>query len=440
MNIILVFVSLVVLFYYILLCIIKPFAAFYILVFLGLMSWFSSIPLFGGFSVIVGVGLVFTGAWITRILLDKTKVILLREYWLLWGLLLVIGLSTLINWGGPAGLGSVFTYLQLLLLVVLVVNFVQTSLHLRALGYLFIITSVFVAMMMLLDEFGVLPVGIIRSVQYGVVFEGNYNQFERSGGIFGDPNFTALQLLVAVPFVLEFWKGASRWQKIILAFSGVVILSAFRLTYSMGGVIGLAMILLVKTFFMGKRNRIIPAVQAILIGFIGWWLALNFLPEYYWARILINFDLINNFVKANDPQVFLKLGTTRGDTWTAAYKTFLQSPLFGLGPGNAVYFNPLHSVYNSNVRVLAAHNFLLTVADDLGIVGLFLFVTLLIFTVRAFWSGGEKQNPVNNAVFVALLASMVQGLALDIHTQKFLWILMGMSFAAKKIFKTAEIL
>jgi len=423
----------------VILCVTRPFVAFCVLVFLGLIVWLSRISLIGNFSVIVGIGLVFTFMWISRIILRKTILILLPEFWSLLGLLIAVGLSSLINFGGPAGFGGTFTYLQLILLVIIVVNFSRTPSHLHALGYIFIISSVFIALMMLLAQAGVLPEGIVRSVRAGIVFEGSHVLIDRSGGILGDPNFTALQLLVGIPFILEFWKAASGSQRVFLTVSSVMILWAFRYTYSIGGLVGLAVILFVRTFFIGKHNFYVLAVRAVLILFIGWWLTLNFLPDYYWARVFVNLDLLRSFFRTNDPKIFLQLGTTRGDAWTAAFKTFLQSPIWGHGPGNAVFYNMKNSDFTSFRPVMGAHNFLLSIANDVGIIGFSFFVTLLIQAIRTISLGGEQNNPVKNAIFIALIASLVQGLAIDIHTQKILWILIGMSLATLKNFRAREV-
>ena len=441
LSVILIVGGVVSCFYYLLLCIVRPFAAFGVLVFLSLMIWLSGIPFLGGLSMLVGVGIVFVSVWAVRLLARKTRLILLREFWLFAGLLLGIGLSTLVNWGGPAGLGSTFTYVQLLLLAVLVVNFTSTPSQLRRLGYLFILASSLIALVMLLDQAGILPAGVVRSVQSVIMFGGDYDRFERSGGIWGDPNFTALQLLVALPFILEFWGGASHRQKAMLALSGGIILWALRYTYSMGGMVGLAVILLLKTFFLGKRNFIVLATQITLTGLVAWWLVLNFLPEYYWARILVNLDMFRGLLTNNDPWFFLKLGTTRGDTWTAALWTFVQSPVWGHGPGNSVYLNPSHSVFHSYLPMLGAHNFLLTVANDLGLVDLLLFIALLFSALWACWPKhhiDRSLEPIRNAIFIALVSSVVQGLAIDMQSQKLLWVLLGMALVISHLSKITE--
>jgi O-antigen ligase len=418
---------------YVVLCIIRPFAAFVIFVALGLTIWLSSISLIGGFSVVVGVGLIFVGIWISRLLLRQAQILWRRELWPILGIFVALVLSTALNWGGPAGLAGVFTYFQLLLLTVLLVNFADSPERLKKLGYIFIITSALLALMILLDQAGLLPAGLVNSVEGHIFVNGSLDAFERSGGIFGDPNFTSLQLLAGLPFILEFWSHSPPRQRVGLALAGLLIVTGLRYTYSMGGLVGLAVILLLKTFILGRRNILLVTLQTILLGVVGWWLAFNVLPEYYLERVWANLDLFSQFIKNYDMHLFLRLGTTRGDTWSAAFQTFLQSPMWGWGPGNSVYLNPSHSIFHHYFPKLAAHNFILAVATDLGAFGLFFLVALLLIAVRACWFRRGEQLPVRNAVFVALVASMVQGLGIDMQTQKHFWVLISMALAIKMV-------
>lgn len=418
---------------YIFLCVTRPFAAFGVLMTLGLTVWLSSIPLFGGFSVLVGVGLVFAIIWGARLLRQKIQLSWLPESWPVLGFLAALVLSTVLNWGGPAGLTGFFTYLQLLLFTVLVVNSGNTRKRLNNLGLIFIVTSTLMALMILLDQASLLPAGLVNSVKSGVIVNGSFDSFERSGGIFGDPNFASLQLLAGLPFILEFWSAGNRRQKVGLALAGVLILAGMRYTYSMGGLIGLATILLLKTFFIGKRNLFVMTVRTALLGFVGWWLAFQVLPEYYLQRVGVNLDMFRQFINTNNARLFLQLGTTRGDTWTAAFNTFLQSPIWGHGPGNAIFLNPMNSSLHPYIRSLGAHNFFLSIANDVGIIGFLFFIALLTLALRASWPTPGEKFPVRNAVFIALVASIVQGFALDIQTQKLLWILIGISFSQKSL-------
>lgn len=425
---------------YIILCFKKPFFAFGGLILVGLTVWGSAIQVAGNISLMVIVGGAFLAIWLARLLMGDTTFVTVKEFRYLAYLMIIISLSVLLNWGGPAGFGPVFTYIQLLLLTILVVNFTTSPSRLHILGYIFILASAFLAGVILLNQWGMLPDGLVRNMQYGFTTDsGSYTSFERTAGIFGDPNVTALQLTIALPFIIEYWPGSSKLLKAWLFLVGIGILLAFLYTVSMGGLVGIATILLVKLLLVRRQNIFIKFVKVSLIVVLALWLALNLLPNYFFDRISANIEQILRFLRTNDASLFLYLGSTRGDAWLATFKTFLQSPIIGNGPGNSVFISPSNSVLGYFYISLAAHNFLLSIASDLGSVGLIFFIGLLSSTLLAIRPFGSKQLTnkklliTRDAIFTALLICVVQGMALDLHTQKLLWILIGMALAYKRL-------
>jgi O-antigen ligase len=174
------------------------------------------------------------------------------------------------------------------------------------------------------------------------------------------------------------------------------------------------------------------------MGMIALWLNFRFMPSYYLERIKISLAQLTQYFQTFDQTLFLQLGTFRGDTWQSAVRTFLQSPIIGHGPGNSLFLNPSNSILSYLRPELAAHNFILSIAGDLGLIGLFFFISLLIsalWAVRPYGATKTLKNSLQitrNAIFTGLLACVVQGMALDLHTQKALWILIGMAFAYKR--------
>jgi hypothetical protein len=266
---------------FVVLSFIKPYWAFCGLILLGLTVWVSSIQLVEGISLMIAAGGVFLATWLLRLLMRNVTFVIIKEFWYLAGLAITILVSTLFNWGGPAGLAPVFTYIQLLFLTALVVNFVDSPARLGQLGHVFIIASALMAGVILLDQWGFLSTSLVKSETGGVLYAGSYQIFNRSGGIFGDPNFAALQLTIAIPFIIEYWPGSSKRLKAWLFLVGLGILSASLYTVSMSGLVGIASMLLVKTLLVRKRNFFIIIVQVTLIGVVASWLVVHFLPSYY---------------------------------------------------------------------------------------------------------------------------------------------------------------
>ncbi len=81
----------------------------------------------------------------------------------------------------------------------------------------------------------------------------------------------------------------------------------------------------------------------------------------------------------------------------------------------------------------------LAVAGDLGLIGLALFVALFISALKAV---RPPPNPPEvksvlqrdrQAIYIALIGYAAQGMALEIHNLKLLWILMGMAIAYRQM-------
>jgi hypothetical protein len=71
--------------------------------------------------------------------------------------------------------------------------------------------------------------------------------------------------------------------------------------------------------------------------------------------------------------------------------------------------------------------------------GLFFFLGLLFVAILAVRPFGTKTTekaslqPSGDAIFTALLVCIVQGMALDLHTQKLLWVLVGMALVYRRL-------
>ena len=160
--------------------------------------------------------------------------------------------------------------------------------------------------------------------------------------------------------------------------------------------------------------------------------------DIFIKRLSLNIELLFNTLETRNFQQFLQLASGRGDAWMAAWKAFNLSPFWGYGPGNGIYENARFLI--SQQKDFAwAHNTFLTIAVDLGGVGLFLFIVLLIRATLAVGPSNKKHYVVENfagerhAVFAAILAILVMGLALDVFVLKLPWILIGMALAYKNI-------
>jgi len=332
------------------------------------------------------------------------------------------------------------TYLQLFLLFILTVNVVLTPNQLYVLGLVIVFSSAVLAIVILLDQWGVLPAGLIVAQTAGVDI-GTYRAVvARTGGLWGDANFTALQLTIALPFVIQWWfVKRIWWQRIILLVSGGMILLAFTYTFSTSGFLGLLTILVLQVL-IAKRRNILSLLRVVLLIFLAIGILFLVLPDLYVQRLEIKLTDLIVSILSRDWDLLLLAGSGRGDTWMAGIKSIIDAPVIGHGPGNAAFVNVRHSLIYSNRERIASHNMYLTVGVDLGLAGLVLFIGLLIASLRAvevslrYQTNGSVFLATGKALFIALAAYMVQGLAIDAHNMKLLWILLGMTIVYRQLF------
>jgi len=105
-----------------------------------------------------------------------------------------------------------------------------------------------------------------------------------SVGTMYDPNDLAMVLVISFPFVLYFFLEGNGFRKVILAGAGAVILSAFLLTRSRGGFLGLMAIILTfafekqgisdeKTEVVGTDFKSVPFEKQVIsdqLSAVGW--------------------------------------------------------------------------------------------------------------------------------------------------------------------------
>ncbi len=422
---------------YIFLCLEWPFPAFIVLLFFALTVWLSGIKPVAGISMMIGIGAIFTLTWLARLVAGAAAFTRVKEYRLLLALAGVVLLSAMLHLDGPAGFSAVSTYVQLFLLCILVINLTTTPARLTAATTVVAVSSIFLAILICLDQLGWLPATVVFNQNVGMGFE-NSERIIRAAGLWGDANLTALQLTIALPFIFERWATANRPQQMLLLAAGGVVLTAFVWTFSLGGLLGLCAILLAKMFITPPHRRLFRIARNGLIGLILLLLFTTFAPASFLQRILLAVEKTVTAVQSSDKTLLLTLGTDRGDTWWAALQTIAAAPVFGYGPGNGVYANASYTRLHFD-KWVSPHNMFLAIAGDLGLVGLALFGVLCGSALLMTWGKGDPATAVFNvarnrqAIFIALLGCIVQGMALEIHNLKLLWILLGLAIAARQI-------
>jgi O-antigen ligase len=181
------------------------------------------------------------------------------------------------------------------------------------------------------------------------------------GGLFGNPNDLALNMVAFLPLGLALMldREARPALRLVAVIGAPAMALAILFSKSRGGTIGLVAMLLVLLY---KMRRIRPGMTIVVI--LACLATIPLLPSSFTGRMSSIFDSEQDTTGSRE---------ARKELLREAAEAFQHNPLFGLGAGQFVNYNP-------NGRQEAwreTHNSFLQVAAELGLVGLFVFLMIL---------------------------------------------------------------
>ena len=179
----------------------------------------------------------------------------------------------------------------------------------------------------------------------------------RGMSFLNDPNDLAQFMVGLIPWVFIFWVKDRLLRNFIFVIVPVsVLFFGMYLTHSRGGMLALMVVAVVAG---RKKLGLIPAVIAGGLLFIGLTVA--------------------GFAGGRD--ISMDSGADRMDAWAAGLKMIRAHPIFGVGFGR---FTDWHN--------LTAHNTVVLCAAEIGLMGLFFWMLLMVPTVRDALVGSGKRK------------------------------------------------
>jgi O-antigen ligase len=252
----------------------------------------------------------------------------------------------------PGGSVAVFTDLfsKVIIIFALILNTVTTRARFERLISIVVLSTSYIAVRAVIDY------------QRGVnIVEGG--RVQGVGGLFGNPNDMALNMIAFFPLAvaLALRGDRARWLVRVLSMIGVPALAmAIIFTKSRGGAIGLVAMLMVLTY---QIRRVRPSVAlAVVVAALA---AVPLLPESFTDRMssIVNPD--------EDPTGSRQ---ARKDLLREGFRAFRENPIVGLGAGQFQNYEP----DKRSVPWRETHNAVLQVAAEMGIVGVAVFVTIIL--------------------------------------------------------------
>lgn len=348
-----------------------------------------------------------------------------RHPWYLIAFMAVIVLSTLANLGDLSrakALDFLFLILKLTAAYYLITNLLITRENMKRFIFVYLFCNLVLAF------FGFRYGGSEGALSSGLFV----------GGFVSDSNDLALALNVVIPF---FWYLFAYEKKMLvkLAFGAAFLLCfiASTFTFSRGGFIGLAAIMLFTVLLSKNRLKNILFVGALLA------IASQFIPSSYWERM----QTINKYETEGERSS----SNIRLQLWKIGIVMAEENPVLGVGPLNSGFqilkygprvVNDTNELYFLSGRI--AHNTFISVASELGFTGLIIFIA---FIVNAYWNARASQKALKrkstgndclmqalpSALKVSLIGYCVTTFFLTTYHYPHIYILCALSFATKQI-------
>jgi putative inorganic carbon (hco3(-)) transporter len=181
-----------------------------------------------------------------------------------------------------------------------------------------------------------------------------------------DPNDTAATLAIGIPIAAYLaFGGNRRWHRLALAYVPIAAI-AIALTASRGGTLAAVIGIAGAVTLAGRssRGRVVLAVVFLAIGAAA---VSRYVPRESLARIATIDDELSGSRSIGN----------RGEIWIAGFHVLQEHPFVGVGAGGY-----RTAVVPELFMVATAHNTLLSIAVELGVIGLALFLAALASMLR----------------------------------------------------------
>ena len=236
-------------------------------------------------------------------------------------------------------------------------------------------------------------------------------------GIFANPNEVAYSLVILIPLALYLATPRGWATRLALLGISLVFVAAIYVTFSRGGLVGLAAVMALCAW--RKRNRWLQGVTLLVLV-----AGLTFASKF-WSRGE-DFSQLDNDVSFQQ----------RIATSEAGFNMFVDHPFSGVGFGCSVIAWPLYAPEGLYTRgALVTHNTFMMVLSETGVLGFLPFVVLIGFSLVRTRKLALQPTTSNlgAAIEVAIWGLVVCGMSGGYVLTWFPYLLLGLAAAACRI-------
>jgi O-antigen ligase len=257
-------------------------------------------------------------------------------------------------------------------------------------------------------------------------------EFQASGGtnlrpgyIAGDSNYFAIGAILVIPFAMYFaWKSSSRKERWFCGVSLLLILVAFTLASSRGGLVGLCVVISYMVIRSGKSRKAAIIVALILLPL------LLFSPASPLSRML-HPDYGDHLAEQ-----------IRWGFWKTGMKMIQDHPMTGIGLGNFTAYSKMF-IEGAGKRQGIACNTLLELGAEMGFPGALAYCLIVFGALRSAGKlrteGRKKKDmPVlytGEALQAGLLGFVAAAMFVSAEYQKPFWVIVALTATIPELIK-----
>jgi putative inorganic carbon (hco3(-)) transporter len=252
---------------------------------------------------------------------------------------------------------------------------------------------------------------VISQAEFDVV-----NLRLQAQGVLGDPNEYAQFLLALLPLLCVGMESRGKIFRIgVILPIATLLLVAIFFTHSRGALVGLA---LVTGVFVMQRLKLVGGTLVTALG----------------VALLAGVGFTGSFT--GNRAISVEGGLDRLNIWSDGLGMFRSSPIWGVG------FNGFTDTHVAGASIQTAHNSFLLCVAELGLIGCFFWVGLLLVSLwqlrlianaADYGDSDPESRAWANGVLFALVAFLVPGFFLSETYAPMLYLLLGMSAAIARL-------
>lgn len=271
----------------------------------------------------------------------------------------------------------------------------------------------------------ILAIGILFSAVYAIQNTGlHLNLQNRAIGLGAGANTSARYFIYGILLLIYLQNYFSKKiiLRLVLIFTIFVELIAVILTGSRTGIILLG---IVAIFLLGQLFTKKKPIFVIIVFILGstWYLTqaktTSLQPQNIISAITDGTDTVGY----------------RYDLWKAGLKIAYDHPFAGVGIGNFDKFLPYYWGSNSVIKANTSHNSFIEVLAETGVIGLFLFITLILLSFIKFITNQHNLQveliEIKKIWFAILIVLIIGSFTKADLIDKLFWFMLGLTFLNK---------